>query len=124
MIRLIVPKEILRPVRFSMHFPRKSKEDIRAIDDPDIRTRLFERWPLRPYGHDILELKCGHTVVRVRTHPGPILWRPQPCRMCSQRDREMNVRYIRSDLKKRRRARKAVKVRRQVVLHLKRRRQE
>ena len=125
MIRLVAPKIVMRPVRIALHFARRTKEELRAIPDLKVRERMLARWPMRPFGHDVLELKCGHVRIRVRTKPGIVLWGPQECEMCTLREQEMNVRYIRSDVKKKRRARKAAaKARRVPMLRLKLRRQK
>jgi hypothetical protein len=123
-IRLVAPKTVYRPVVRSMHFPRRAKEDIKRIDDPRLRKRMLRDWPEKPYGHDSILLKCGHVITKWRTKPGLPLWKPQPCKLCTVREDEMSVRYIRADMKKKRRVKKERSIDRSAKIILKIRRKK
>ena len=109
-IKLLAPREVVRPIVRVHHFPRKSRDEIRAIEDPWLRELMLGRWKERPHGHDLIQLKCGHTKVRVRPSAST-LWMPMPCHLCSVREQELNVRHIRAKVKQRRRQARRKKIR-------------
>lgn len=127
MIRLIRPSEVRRPVRRIDHFEPRSKSHILEVtqNDPWMRKLLLKRRRTRPYGHDVILLTCGHVVTKIRQRPGRVLYPALPCALCTKREDEMNVRYIRADLKKKRRKKRQsgrlVLRRQHPVIHLKRR---
>jgi len=129
MIRLVAPKRVMRAVRRTYHYSPKSKAEILDIttDDLILRKMLLKRLRTRPHGHDVMLLHCGHVTFRISTQPGVRIGIPPPqyCHHCTVRDDEMQVRYIRSDLKKKKRRAKMAKtlvIRRRSVLHIKLRR--
>lgn len=114
-IRLVAPREVHRAVRQVHHFPQRSKEDLNRIEDERLRKIMLKRRKARPHGHDSVLLTCGHVVTQIRKKSGPVVYRPLPCANCTRREDEMQVRYVRASLKKKRRAVKLRKQRRIVL---------
>lgn len=104
-IVLVAPIEVRRAVRKALTFPRRTTEEILSVtrEDPWLRALLLKRHAMRPWGHVLLSLTCGHVVVQPSRTAAPVLWRPQLCEMCTRRENEMAARYRLADIKTHRR---------------------